>query len=103
MGPWRLFEADCKYRRRDIVRSLSRKEKDEQSISSTASRKSHHMQVAMNSQPANFRVRRKLRALNLCGPTLTVKLSENKTRAKVSGSTVCHENMLIAIQNQVVP
>ena len=31
---------------------------------------------------------RNICALNLCGPTLTAKLSENKTHAKISGSTV---------------
>ena len=45
----------CKYGRRDIVRSLSRKEKDEQSNSSTVSRKSHYVQMAiLNSTCSKF-------------------------------------------------
>ena len=36
----------------------------------------------------NFRVRTNFRVLNLRGPTPTTELSENKTLAKISGSTV---------------
>ena len=36
----------------------------------------------------NFPLLRKFRALNLRGPTPTAKLSENKTREKIKGSTV---------------
>ena len=43
LGLWRLFETGCKYRRKEIVTSLTRKEKDEQSNSSTASMKSHQV------------------------------------------------------------
>ena len=35
-------------------------------------------------------MRRKFCVLNLRGPTPTVKLSENKTRAKLPGSMVCY-------------
>ena len=41
-----------------------------------------------NKRDQNFRVYRKFRVLNLRGSTPTAKLSENKTRAKISGSTV---------------
>ena len=78
-----------KYRRRNIVLSLSKKEKDEQSNSSTASRKSHHVQVAiLNSTLPKFLRAQKFCALNLCGPIPTAKLSENETLEKISGSTV---------------
>ena len=43
----------------------------------------------MNTPRKSFiRVCRKFHMLNLRGPTPTTKLSENKTRAKISGSTV---------------
>ena len=42
----------------------------------------------MSPRNQNFRVRKKFCALNLRGPTPTAKLGENKTRVKISGSTV---------------
>ena len=85
-----LKVSTIKIRLRDILRSLSRREKDDQSNSSTASKKSHRMQVAINSTKSTFCVRINIRALKLLGPTPTANLSENKTRVKFSGSTVIY-------------
>ena len=69
--------------------SLSRKEKDEQSNSSTVSRKSYHVQMEiLNSVRSKFLRAQKFCVLNLRGPTPTAKLSKNIPRAKISGSTV---------------
>ena len=45
----------------------------------------------------NYYAHRKFRVLNLRGPTPTSKLSENKTHAKISGSTVI-VNMYMYVQ-----
>ena len=41
-------------------------------------------------QAVKFSREQKIRALNFRGATPTAKLSENKTRAKISGSTVLY-------------
>ena len=62
--------------------SLSRQEKDEKSNSCKVSRKSHYVQVSINSCVQNFRVHRKFGLANFRGPTPTVKLHKIKLAQK---------------------